>query len=233
MLADLFHSMEAALSGSPAIALAAAFAWGVCSVALSPCHLASIPLLIAYINGRPASSPRRAAWLSTLFALGILATMAFVGLLTTWAGRLAGDTGPVAGWMVAAVFIAIGLHLMGILTIPWIHGRKEQVETRGAAGALLLGLLFGMASGPCTFAFMAPVLALVFRTASCGVALGGAMLTAYAAGHCTVLIAAGTSTEGARRLADWNRDTGTARRAKTALGLLLVLAGLYFIYKTA
>jgi cytochrome c-type biogenesis protein len=231
MLSDLFQMLNDGMTSSPAIALTAAFAWGICSVVLSPCHLASIPLLIAYVNDQDVKSARHAAGLSTLFALGILVTMALIGVITAVAGRMTGDTGTIGGYVMSAVFILIGLHLMDVISVPWFATHKEKVHSKGRLGALLLGLLFGIASGPCTFAFLAPVLAVVFHTASANTAFGFLLLAFYGLGHCTVLIAAGTSVERAKHFADWNRETKTARRVKTIIGGLLILAGLYFLYK--
>jgi len=232
MLNELFQSLNTAMSGSPVLALSAAFVWGICSVILSPCHLASIPLLIAYVNDQKVETPKHAAGLSTLFALGILATMAVIGVATTLAGRMTGDAGALGGYVMSAVFILIGLHLMDVVSVPWIGTHKEKVKTKGWVGALLLGLLFGIASGPCTFAFLAPVLAVVFNTASEHAVFGFLLLAVYALGHCAVLIVAGTSVERAQHFAAWNRETKTAGRIKFAIGILLILAGLYFLYKT-
>lgn len=231
MLNNLFQMLNEAMAGSPGVALGAAFAWGVCSVVLSPCHLASIPLLIAYVNDHEVTRPRQAVWLSTLFAVGILITMAVIGILTAMAGRMTGDTGPIGGYVMSVVFILIGLHLMDVISVPWFGTRKEGIKKKGALGALLLGLLFGIASGPCTFAFLAPVLAVVFNTASDNTVFGSLLLTLYGLGHCGVLIIAGTSVERAKHFADWNRETKTAHRVKAAIGSLLILAGLYFLYK--
>lgn len=232
MLSELFQTLNTAMTASPATALVASFAWGICSVLLSPCHLASIPLLIAYVNNQEVKTARHAAGLSTLFASGILATMALIGVSTAIAGRMTGDTGALGGYVMSAVFILIGLHLMDIISIPWFGTHKEKIHRKGGWGALLLGLLFGIASGPCTFAFLAPILAVVFNTATDHALFGILLLALYAIGHCTVLIIAGTSVERAKHFADWNRKTQTARNVKTAIGTLLILAGLYFLYKT-
>lgn len=231
MLSDFFQTLNGAMSGSPALALSAAFIWGICSVILSPCHLASIPLLIAYVNDQEVDTPKHAAGLSALFALGILITMAIIGIATTLAGRMTGDAGALGGYVMSVVFILIGLHLMGVVSVPWIGTHKEKVKSKGAIGALLLGLLFGIASGPCTFAFLAPVLAVVFNTATDQSAFGYLLLTFYGLGHCIVLLIAGTSVERAQHFAAWNRETKTARHIKFSIGILLILAGLYFLYK--
>ena len=231
MITDLFQALNQAMTASPAAAVAAAFVWGICSVVLSPCHLASIPLLIAYVNDHDVKTARHAAGLSALFAVGILITMAVIGIVTATAGRMTGDTGATGGYVMSAVFILIGLHLMDVISIPWFGTQKEKVHRKGFRGALLLGLLFGIASGPCTFAFLAPILAVVFNTASDNTPFGLLMLGLYGLGHCVVLIAAGTSIERAKHFADWNRKTKTARHIKAAIGTLLILAGLYFLYQ--
>lgn len=231
MLNDFFHLLNSAMTGSPALALLAAFAWGLCSVILSPCHLASIPLLIAYVSDQEVETPRHAAGLSALFALGILVTMALIGIATTLAGRMTGDAGAIGGYIMSAVFILIGLHLMDVVSIPWIGTHKETIKSKGATGALLLGLLFGIASGPCSFAFLAPVLAVVFNTATNNVWFGYLLLAFYGLGHCVVLLVAGTSVERAQHVAAWNRKTKMASHIKFIIGILLILAGLYFLYK--
>jgi len=230
-LNELFHLLNDALTQSTALALLAAFAWGICSVILSPCHLASIPLLIAYVNGQEVDNPKHAVTLSTLFAIGILITMAAIGIITTFAGRMTGDAGAIGCYVMSAVFLLIGLHLLDVISIPWFGTQKETIKTKGTLGALLLGLLFGIASGPCTFAFLAPVLAVVFHTAADRAPFSGLLLVFYGLGHCAVLIVAGTSVERAKHFADWNRKTKTASRIKAAIGGLLILFGLYFLYK--
>ena len=42
----LFVTLTRAVEGSALVALGASFAWGVLSILLSPCHLASIPLIV-------------------------------------------------------------------------------------------------------------------------------------------------------------------------------------------
>jgi cytochrome c-type biogenesis protein len=59
------------MSGGLVFAAAGAFAWGMVSVLFSPCHLASIPLIVAYVGGQEtAVHPRRAGWYAGAFSLG-------------------------------------------------------------------------------------------------------------------------------------------------------------------
>ncbi|MGE5706956.1 MAG: cytochrome c biogenesis protein CcdA, partial [Bacteroidota bacterium] len=91
----LFAFLSEAVGGAPAIALFASLVWGVLSILLSPCHLASLPLIVGFIGSQEQMTPRRAFWTATLFSLGILITIAGIGVVTASLGRLAGDVG---GW---------------------------------------------------------------------------------------------------------------------------------------
>ena len=71
---QLFTNLSHAVEGAPAIALGASFVWGVLSIILSPCHLASLPLIVGFISEQGQVTVRRAFWTATLFAVGILAT---------------------------------------------------------------------------------------------------------------------------------------------------------------
>ena len=81
MLTELFTWLTNAVQGSPAIAISAAFFWGILSILLSPCHLSSIPLIIGFIDKQGRVSFRRAFSLSLMFAIGILITIAAIGLI--------------------------------------------------------------------------------------------------------------------------------------------------------
>lgn len=168
-MVELLTRFGESFAASGALALAAAFTWGVLSVVLSPCHLSSVPLVVAYMSGEgELPSGRRALALSSAFAAGILASIAAVGAVTAAAGRVLGDVGSVGNWLVAGVFFAVGLNLVGVLPLPWSAAAPASSTRRGAPGALLLGLLFGVALGPCTFAFMAPLLGIVFQASGAG-----------------------------------------------------------------
>jgi len=67
---ELFHSLTKAVDGSAGIAITASFVWGILSIILSPCHLASIPLIVGFIDEQGRISTRRAFLISTLFEIG-------------------------------------------------------------------------------------------------------------------------------------------------------------------
>ncbi len=95
MLEELLTHLTAALTQSLLVALVGAFLWGVISILLSPCHLASIPLLIGFLASEAKSGTTRVFRLSLSFSLGILGSIVLIGAITAAAGRLLGDLGGV------------------------------------------------------------------------------------------------------------------------------------------
>ncbi len=232
MIERLFSILTEAVAGSPAIAIAAAFAWGILSVVLSPCHLSSIPLIVGFISGQGKLTPRRAFGLSTLFALGILVTIGLIGIVTGLLGRMLGDIGPYGRYMVAALFIAIGLHLLGLISMPFSGPAGVKTVRRGYAAALCLGLVFGIAVGPCTFAYLAPVMGVTFSLSATKPLYAASLLLAYGVGHCAVIAVAGGSTGLVQRYLNWNERSSAVTVLKQVCGALVILGGVYLIYTT-
>ncbi len=227
---QLFTSLNHAIEGTPAIALGAAFVWGVLSVILSPCHLASIPLIVGFIDNQGRMSARRAFSISFLFALGILVTIALIGAITAAAGRMLGEVGSWANYFVAAVFFVVGLHLIGLVPNPFSGPGRVGMKRKGLLAALILGLVFGIALGPCTFAYMAPVLAVTFNVAKTRLLYGIALLVVYGVGHCSVIVAAGTSTGLVQRYLDWNERSKGTLVVRVVCGVLVIAGGVWLIY---
>lgn len=231
-MTELLTAFGEAFGASGGVALAAAFAWGVLSVALSPCHLSSVPLVVAYMSGSTElPSGRRALGLSSAFAAGILVSIALVGAATAAAGRMLGDVGRTGTWSLAAVFFVVGLNLLGVLPLPSVGAAPAGPRRRGATGALLLGVVFGVALGPCTFAFMAPLLGLVFR-ASGGdaVAYGVLMVALYGAGHAIAIALAGTFAHSVNRWLGSRIGARAVSSGKAVAGVAVLLGGAYFVW---
>lgn len=220
-----------AFAASAFLALPAAFLWGVLSVVLSPCHLSSIPLVVAYMNGGTESpTGRRALAISTSFAVGILASIAVIGAVTAAAGRMAGDVGRWGTYGLAAVFFAVGLNLVGILPLPSWSTPSTGTKRRGPWGALVLGLVFGAALGPCTFAFMAPLLGLAFRSGATEAAYGALLVAVYGLGHGAAIVAAGVSAQNVQRWLAWKTGARAAAIVRGVAGVAVIAGGVYFLY---
>lgn len=226
---SVFTWLTDAMSNAPWLAVLAAAGWGVASLVLSPCHLASIPLIVGFIAERRDTTPRQALGYALLFALGILVSIAAVGGATTAAGRMLGDVGPWANYVVAGVLMLVGLHLLNILPLPWESGLSLP-RYQGKAAALLLGLIFGVALGPCTFAYLAPILGVVFSVARSQPGFAVLLLLAYGIGHCSLIVAAGASAEKVQQVLDWHGNSRGAVWMRRVCGGLVLMGATWLGY---
>ena len=233
MMNSIFIWVSNAMQGSFGIALMASSIWGIFSIILSPCHLASIPLIVGFIDGQGKITTRRAFFISILFSVGILTTIGIVGVITASMGRMLGDVGKYGNYGVAIIFFLVGLHMFDVIPIPFI-GKVGQpkFKKKGLLSSFILGLIFGIALGPCTFAFMAPVLTVSFSLASKNFILAALLILFYGIGHCSVIVLAGTFTEVVQKYLNWtNKSKGTVILKKVCASLVII-AGVYLIWKT-
>ena len=230
MLLSVFTWLTHSLSGSPAAALTAAFIWGIFSMILSPCHLSSIPLVIGFLSGRQNLNVKKTFVYTLLFASGILISIVAIGLITGLLGRILGDIGVIGNLIMAFVFFIIGLFLMGVVPLPFLNGiNRPQFQKKGYFAALVLGIIFGIAVGPCTFAYMAPLLGMVFKTASFDFYFAAFLILLYAAGHCLIIIISGLSFELVEKLLQFHEKSRAVKILKIFCGLLVILGGVYLL----
>jgi len=227
---QLFTMLSHAVEGAAGIAMTAAFVWGILSILLSPCHLASIPLIVGFIDQQGQITTRRAFTISLLFSVGILITIGAIGAVTAAAGRMLGDVGRYGNYFVAVIFFIVGLYLLDVIRLPMPDAAQPGMKRKGMLAALILGLVFGIALGPCTFAYMAPMLAITFKLAATNLPYGILLLLLYGVGHCSVIVLAGTFTEVVQHYLNWNEKSKGAVILKKVCGTLVLLGGLYLIY---
>ncbi|MEN8222179.1 MAG: cytochrome c biogenesis protein CcdA [Acidobacteriota bacterium] len=226
---SIFTWLSTLVQSTFLLAVAGSFIWGILSILLSPCHLAGIPLIVAYISQQENKSTKNAFFTSLSFSTGILITIALIGLVTSLMGRMLGDIGRLGNYFVAAVFFLVGLYLLDIIKINFPGAGQLNIKKKGAGPAFILGLIFGIALGPCTFAFMAPVLAISLFSSSSNFIHSFSILAAYGAGHCLVITLAGTFTGYIKKYLKWNESSRGIVIAKRICGVLIIAAGIYLI----
>jgi cytochrome c-type biogenesis protein len=229
MIDTIFTALYEAMTGAIWLALLASFGWGVLSILLSPCHLSSIPLVVGFISSQGKISVSRTFYISLIFSVGILITIAAIGIITASLGRLMGDVGSIGNYLVAGIFFLVGLYLLDIIKLAWKNVGLKQTKARGLLAALILGLLFGIALGPCTFAYMAPVLGVVFQTAQTNYLLAVMFLLAFGIGHCSIIVGAGTLTGKVQKYLNWSEESKTILWIKRICGILVILGGVYLL----
>ncbi len=233
MLLKIFETLTTALYGNAALALSVSFVWGILSVILSPCHLSSIPLLVAFIGGQGKLPVKKAFFLSGMFALGILLTITIIGIITGLMGKMLGSIGDAPIYVAALIFLLVGLNFIGILPSPDIFKNGTPgIKRKGLFSAFMMGFLFGVVLGPCTFGFAAPVLGVALSSAAQNMIFSIGIILSYALGHCLIIIVAGTFTEFIENVLKLNDKTNISEIFKKVCGVIIILISIYLVLST-
>jgi cytochrome c-type biogenesis protein len=216
------------MSGTSALAALGCFLWGVVSVLFSPCHLASIPLMIAYVAGQEkAVHPRQAVGYSAAFTIGLFITIALIGVICALLGRMLGDVGNYWQVLVGAVLLWVALGMLGVESCTLSNSLLGRFSMKGLPGAFGLGLSYGILSGSCTFGFIAPILAII--TIQGNIATGTVFIVLFAVGHCLPIMLAGSSTAIVRNLLESRAWQGAGSWFRKGAGVVIGCLGIYFI----
>ncbi|MDA8403237.1 MAG: cytochrome C biosynthesis protein [Desulfobacteraceae bacterium] len=225
---SFFITVNQWITSGTGLAAAGCFIWGMISVLLSPCHIASIPLIIAYVAGQEkAVNPRQAGIYALVFSTGLFITIAVIGIVCAFLGRMLGDVGNYWQILVGIILVWVALGMLGVQACSMSGSLLYRLNVKGVFGALILGLAYGILSGSCTFGFIAPILAIV--TIQAKIVTGVSMIILFAAGHCLPIVIAGSSTAAVRKLLEnsaWQSAGGWFRKGA---GVVIGCLGLYFI----
>jgi cytochrome c biogenesis protein CcdA len=230
-MTELIENFGQYVHTNPWLAVVAVFLGGLVT-ASNPCVLAMIPLMIAFVAGRREEGlgPIRGAGYSFVFVVGLSVTFTALGVVAALAGSLYGDTSAIWSWIVAAVCLVMGLHLLDVLAFKFPVPFDFQPKTRGAVGALILGLLFGVVSAPCAAPILVVLLTYLAASDS-SIAYGGLLLFVYGLGHSVLVLLAGTSMGAARRMIESKKMKKATDVLRKAAGALILLMGAYFVYQ--
>lgn len=228
MLDSVFLTVNHYMSGGFAIAAVGCFLWGGISVLFSPCHLASIPLIVGYVGGQENMvHPRQAGLYSILFTSGLFITIALIGIICALLGRMFGDVGSYWQILIGIILIWVALGMLGVETCSVPGTLLYRLNIKGKTGAFVLGLAYGIVSGSCTFGFIAPILAII--TIQEKVVTGILLIILFGLGHCLPIVIAGSSTAVVKKLIEnstWNMAGVWFRKFA---GTTIICLGVYFI----
>ena len=228
MLETFFLTVNEWIAGGTAIAALGCFLWGMISVVFSPCHLASIPLIVAYVGGQQEMlKPRQAAHYSIAFTIGLFITIALIGIICALLGRMLGDVGNYWRVIVGLVLIWVALGIFGVEKCSMSGSLLYRLKLSGLLGAFGLGLAYGILSGSCTFGFIAPILAII--TVQQKVATGVLFILLFAIGHCLPIVVAGSSAAAVKRLLENSTWQGAGNWFRKGAGVVISVLALYFI----
>jgi len=194
----------------------------------SPCHLASIPLIVSYVAGQnQIVAGKKAALYAVVFTLGLFITIAVIGVICAMLGRMLGDVGPYMSIAVGAILVWVSLDILGVAKCSMSSGLMAKIKVKGLFGALVLGLAYGVLSGSCTFGFIAPILAII--TVQQKILTGIVFILLFGIGHCIPIALAGSSTALVKRFlanSAWQQGSGIFRKLA---GVCIGALGIYFI----
>jgi cytochrome c-type biogenesis protein len=206
MLESVFLTVNQWIAGGTMIAALGCFLWGMISVVFSPCHLASIPLIVAYVGGQQTIlKPKEAGFYSVAL----------------------GDVGNYWQILIGLILVWVALGMLGVEKCSMSGSLLYRLNLRGPFGAFGLGLAYGVLSGSCTFGFIAPILAII--TVQQQVATGILFILLFAIGHCVPIVAAGSSTAAVKSVMENSAWQGAGNWFRKGAGLVIVMLGAYFI----
>jgi len=228
VLESFFLTVNEWIAGGTAIAALGCFLWGMVSVVFSPCHLASIPLIVAYVGGQQqVLKPKEAAFYSASFTVGLFITIALIGIICAMLGRMLGDVGNYWQILIGLVLIWVALGMFGVERCSLSGSLLGRLNVTGLFGAFVLGLAYGVLSGSCTFGFIAPILAII--TIQQKVATGVLFILLFAIGHCLPIIVAGSSTATVKRIIENSTWQGAGSWFRKGAGAVIGGLGVYFV----
>lgn len=185
---------------------------------LTPCMLSMLPITIGYIGGYETKSRLQAAAQSTWFALGLATTLAGLGIIAAFVGKVYGQVGIGLPIIVSIIAILMGLNLLEALPfqLPSFSGLDwiSQDLPEGVR-SYLIGLTFGVVASPCSTPVLATLLAWVATTQD--LILGAVLLLSYTAGYVAPLILAGTFTAAIKKLLQLRQWSGWINPVSGAL----------------
>jgi len=228
MLNTIFLTINNWIVAESPIAGIGSFLWGMVSVLFSPCHLASIPLIIAYVGGQQQIlGSRQAAYYSVAFTSGLFVTIALIGILCAILGRMLGDIGNYWQILVGLVLVWVALGMFGVESCSMSGSLLYRLNLKGIFGALVLGLAYGVLSGSCTFGFIAPILAII--TVQQKIASGVILILLFAIGHCLPIVVAGSSAAMVKGVLENSRWQGATQWFRKGAGVVIIGLAVYFI----
>ncbi len=217
-------------------AVTTAFALGLLT-AVSPCTLAATISGAAFIS-RSMTSPKYALLVGVLLSLGRIITFSVVGGIMIAAGHIIGrialSSQIVGGFLLGCVLLVVGIFFLDLIPVNITGGSGFLTNTMvkmhggGLLGALLLGMLYGLAFCPYSAAlFFGMLIPLAVKTS------GGYVLPLlFGLGvNVPVLVYTGMVYFGMKKARHvMQRVSQSWTLISKGLGVVLISAATYYLY---
>lgn len=190
---------------------------------LNPCCLTLYPGALGACGALRRGSVAGDLVVASAFVLGVASATAALGVMAGLSGRAMAPLGGAAGYVLAAVPLVAGLHVLGALRLPLPSFTTRAPPALGALGAVGAGAALALVVTPCSTPVLAGALATAGRTGS---ALDGAtLLFLYGLGQGVPVLLVGFASA-----AVLDRIAGARATLDRLTGALLVGLGLYLLW---
>lgn len=226
IVSDWIHILEEIMRQNLWVAPLLSLAAGIIS-SLTPCSLASIPMILAYV-GATSATPKKAFRLSLAMALGMAVTFGIFGSVASAIGHMMHEAGHWWKAVMGILMILMALQIWEVIhIIPHIH-MTEKVSRRGYTGAFLTGALSGLFASHCAVPVMVALLALAAEV-SRGIGWGILLMVCYAVGHSILLLLAGTGYGYVEQMMKDPRLGAVNKWLRIILGVIILAVGLVML----
>ncbi len=217
---------------------------------LSPCVLPLVPVYIGYLGGATVADAGASRWRTlahagafvggfTLVFVALGSLMGLASYLLTlgtgafgWASQAAAAINRSTPWLArlgGVLLIVLGLHLTGLVHIPFLYRelRFEQARPKGRGlwASVLVGMIFAAGWTPCVGPYLMTILMLASNAGTVG--RGALLLAVYSVGLGLPFLLAGLALDAvARQLKQLNRYLGVV---SIVGGGLVVIMGVLLV----
>lgn len=204
---------------------------------LSPCVLPLVPGYISFVSGTSLSEladggptgdaavRRRRVIVNTVaFVLGFSIVFVAMGASATYAGQWLAGNRVFLGRIAGTIIVLFGLHVMGVLKIPFLNVEKRFHSNRepvSLLGSFVIGLAFAFGWSPCIGPILATVLVVAanYETVNQGIIL----LSGYSVGLGVPFLLTGIAVD--RFFSISKKIKRHMRVVEVVAGVLLVVIG--------
>lgn len=218
------------------VTIGLAFLAGLASF-LSPCVFSLVPAYIGYLSGRAVAG---AEALSTnrwqtfthglAFVLGFSVVFVALGVAVSFIGGFLYDLRDVLAKIGGVVVVLFGLHMTGILRIPFLdydlRPETRMDANRSYFSSALLGVFFSAGWSPCVGPVLGAILTMALQGGS--VSDGVRLLSAYSAGLAIPFLLAALGIGWVTNLIRRNRKI--MRYVEIVMGVILIIVGVMLFF---
>lgn len=224
ILSNLSELIKTNLYLAPVLALLA----GVLA-SFMPCCLSNIPLVMGYISSTGEETTTKKSFLYALtFVIGNAITFVSLGIFATFAGMLMGFGSNVTYFILGTIMVLMALQTWEIYEIVPSANLLSKNTKRGFLGAIILGILAGIFSSPCSTPVLIALLAMVAEKGS--FLYGIVLMLLYSLGHGVLTLIAGTSVGLVRKIKKHKKYHKVVEIIRFVMGLAILLMGYYLFW---